>query len=84
MHEIRDENGRSLTFFQVVEKFNITELAKVSLRSPSLKSFEVLDVSDVHIPRRTGVEGGRESRRKLTRVLALNNSPGTKQPSRVS
>ena len=34
------------------------------------EGIEVLDVSDVHVPRRAGVDGERESRRERARVLA--------------
>ena len=58
-----------LLFFQGVDEFNITELTKIPLQSLT-EGFEVLDVSDIHIPRRTRVNGECESRRKWARVLA--------------
>ena len=51
-----------LLFFQEVDELNITELAKVPLQPFLAEGFEVLNVSDVHVPRRTGVDGKCEIR----------------------
>ena len=62
--------GDDLLFFQEVDELNITKLAKVPLQSLLTEGFEVLDVSNVDVPRRAGVDGECESGRKWARVLA--------------
>ena len=44
------EMDNVLLFFQGVDKFNITKLAKVPLQSLLAEGFKVLNVSDVHVP----------------------------------
>ena len=63
------ERGAVLPFPQEDDEFNTTELAKVPLQPLLAEGFKVLDVSDVHVPRRAGVDGECESGRKWARVL---------------
>ena len=62
--------GRVLLLFQEVDEFDITEPAKVPLQLLLAEGFEALNVSDVDVPRGTGVDGERESGREWTGVLA--------------
>ena len=64
--------GGVLLFFQV-RRFNISEPAKVPLQPLLTGGFEVLDVSDVHVPHRAGVDGECESGREWIGVLTLAN-----------
>ena len=63
---IRDQRSKwgVLLFFQEVDEFNVTKLPKVPLQSLLTGGFEVLDVSNVHVPRHTGVDGECEDGRK--------------------
>lgn len=62
-----------LLFFQEVDEFDITILAEVPLQPLLAEGFEVLDISDVHIPRGSGVDGEGEGGRKRARVLTPTN-----------
>lgn len=58
------KTNKVLLFFQEVDEFDIAILAKVPFQPLLAESIEVLDVSDVHVPRRTRVDGERESGRE--------------------
>jgi len=66
-------------FFQEVDEFDITILAKVPLQPFLTEGVEVFDVPNVHVPRRTRVDGECESGREWARVLA----PADLQPTVV-
>lgn len=66
-------------FFQKVDKFDIAILAKVPLQPLLAEGIKVLDVSDINVPRRTRVDGERESGRKWARIL----TPANLQPAVV-
>ena len=71
-------DGASL-FFQEVDEFDFAIFAEVPLQLFLAEGFEVLDISYVHIPRRTRVDGEREGGRKRARVL----TPTDLQPTVV-
>ena len=70
--------GKVSLFLQEVDKLDITVLARVPLQPFLAEGVEVLNISDVHIPRRAGVDAERENWRKWARVLA----PSDLQPGR--
>ena len=71
--------GKVSLFFQEVDEFDVTILAKVPLQPLLAEGVEVLDVPDVHVPRCTRVDGERKSGREWARVLA----PADLQPTVV-
>lgn len=74
------ERGRaSLLFFQEVYELDIAILAKVPLQPLLAEGIKVLDVSNVHVPRRTRVDRKCKSGRKWSRVL----TPADLQPAVV-
>ena len=86
---VPDEDGKDTTstikigkislFFQEVDELDITILAEVPLQPLLAEGVEVLNVPNVHVPRRTRVDGERESGRKRARVL----TPADLQPTVV-
>ena len=66
-------------FFQEVDKFDIAVLAKVPFQPLLAEGIEVLDVSNVHVPRCTRVDRECESGRKWAGVL----TPANLQPTVV-
>lgn len=73
------KTGKVLLFFQEVDELDIAILAKVPPQPLFAEGLKVLDVSDVHVPRRTRVDGKCESGRKWTGIL----TPADLQPAVV-
>jgi len=75
----RVKMGKVSLFFQEVDEFDITILAKVPLQPLLTEGVEVLNIPDIHVPRCTRVDGERESWREWARVL----TPADLQPTVV-
>ena len=61
---------RYILFLQEVDEFDITILAEIALQLFLVEDLKVLDIADVDVPRRSGMDGESKGRRQGTSVLS--------------